>query len=289
MIRVLQPGDEEALKTFLQPRIESSMFLVGNLQAAGLLDNGRPHQGTYAAVFEQEQIVGVAALFWNGSLILQAAVELLDGLWQTAVAAAPRPMLGVLGPQQQVQAVLDSLKIMPAAIQLDEPENLYSLHLADLRVPAKLQSGEWRGRRVQHEDIALLTRWMVGYGLEALGETDSPELWQQKRTSVQRNLERGRTWILEEQGQPVSTSSFNTTTAEIVQVGGVWTPPDLRRRGYGRGAVAASLLAVRDEGVRKAILFTGEENIPAQRAYVTLGFRQIGEYRITLFKEPLSL
>lgn len=39
-IRVLQPGDEAALEAFLLPRIDSSMFLVGNLRAAGLDDNG---------------------------------------------------------------------------------------------------------------------------------------------------------------------------------------------------------------------------------------------------------
>jgi predicted GNAT family acetyltransferase len=120
-------------------------------------------------------------------------------------------------------------------------------------------------------------------------ERESPELWQQTRANVQDNLERGHTWILEEDERPVSTSSFNTATAEIVQIGGVWTPPELRSRGYGRAAVAVSLLAVREEGVHTAILFTGEENIPAQKAYEGLGFRQIGDYRITLLKEAVSL
>ena len=73
---------------------------------------------------------------------------------------------------------------------------------------------------------------------------------------------------------------------EIVQVGGVWTPPEFRSRGYGRGAVAASLLSVRTEGVQTAILFTGEENIPAQKAYEALDFHHIGDYRIILLKEP---
>ncbi len=56
----------------------------------------------------------------------------------------------------------------------------------------------------------------------------------------------------------------------------------------GRSAVATSLLAVREEGVHTAILFTGEENIPAQKAYEALGFYKIGDYRITLLKEPLT-
>ncbi len=287
MIRILQPGDEALLEAFLQPHIESSLFLVGNLRAAGLVDNGRSYQGTYAAVFEQDRIVGAAALFWNGSLILQTPLELQDGLLETAVHAAQRPIKRILGPQQQVQAALEQLNITPTALQLDEPENLYSLRLADLQLPGQLRSGQWQGRRVQSEDIELMTRWRVGYALEALGETESSELWRQMRAGVEKYLLRGDSWILEDNGQAVSTSSFNTSTAEIVQVGGVWTPPELRSRGYGRAVVAASLLAVQAQGVHSAVLFTGEDNIPAQKAYTALGFRHIGDYRIALLKESV--
>lgn len=288
MIRVLQPGDEALLEAFLLPRIESSMFLIGNMRTAGLLDNGDSYQGTYAAAFEQDHIVGVAALFWNGSLILQAPLELLDSLCKTAVSAAQRPISAVIGPQQQVQTVLDMLNITAADTKINEPENLYRLRLGDLLVPSQLQSGQWRGRLASSADVELMTRWRVGYAIEALGETDSPELWQRIGSNLQKSLEMGTIWILEDQGQPVSSTGFNTSTAELVQVGGVWTPPKLRSRGYGRAAVAASLLAVRSEGVHTAILITGEDNIPAQKAYEALGFQYIGDYRLTLLKEPHS-
>ncbi|MCP4360982.1 MAG: GNAT family N-acetyltransferase [Chloroflexi bacterium] len=288
MIRILQPGDELLLEAFLRPQIESSMFLVGNMRAAGLVDNGRSFEGTYAAAFEQDRMVGVAALYWNGSLILQSPVAYLDGLYRTAVNTAKRPITRIIGPQQQVQAVLDSVSLAAAVIKLDEPEKLYRLRLPDLQTPLKLHSGAWQGRRVQAGDVELMTRWRVGYALEIMGETESPKLWRQMRSGVEKYMRLGHSWILEDEGQPVATSSFNTTTTELVQVGGVWTLPALRSRGYGRAAVAASLLAVQAEGIHSAILFTGEDNIPAQKAYEALGFRHIGDYRITLLKEPLS-
>ena len=82
----------------------------------------------------------------------------------------------------------------------------------------------------------------------------------------------------------MAKSSFNARIKEAVQIGGVWTPPELRNRGYGRSAVAASLLEARSEGVEKAILFTGGDNIPAQKAYTSLGFQPIGRYRIFLLQ-----
>ena len=69
----------------------------------------------------------------------------------------------------------------------------------------------------------------------------------------------------------------------------MWTPPELRRRGYGRAAVAASLLDARAEGATEAILFTAEDNIAAQKAYVALGFRQVGSYRMLLLRSPIGV
>jgi predicted GNAT family acetyltransferase len=76
----------------------------------------------------------------------------------------------------------------------------------------------------------------------------------------------------------VSMAAFNARVAEAAQIGGVYTPPDLRSRGYARSAVAGALLAVRASSVRRGVLFTAESNAPAQRSYQALGFRRIGDY-----------
>jgi predicted GNAT family acetyltransferase len=287
-IRILQPGDEAALEAFLLPRIESSMFLISNMRTSGLIDNAQAYTGTYAAAFEEERIIGVAAHYWNQKLVFQAPVH-LDSLWRAAVKASQRPIGGLIGPNDQVTAATEALEMDESKIQLDETENLYSLQLEDLIVPGSVSSGEVRGRQMEPRDLERVTQWTVAYSIEALGEKDSPQLWQRCRASVERSLEEGRTWVLEDHGHPVACSSFNSAIQEAVQIGGVWTPPELRRRGYGRSVVAASLLDARLEGVEKAILFTGESNIAAQKAYVALGFRHIGDYRIILFRTPLEI
>jgi predicted GNAT family acetyltransferase len=40
--------------------------------------------------------------------------------------------------------------------------------------------------------------------------------------------------------------------------------------------------------VEQAILFTGKQNVPAQRAYEALGFRPIGDYRILILRDPIA-
>jgi RimJ/RimL family protein N-acetyltransferase len=287
-IRILQVGDEEKLEAFLRPRIASSMFLSGNLRTAGLADDGHRLQGTYVAAWQGDEIVGVVAHYRNGNLIMQAPVALLDELCLTAVSTTKRPFRSLVGPWPQVQAVKATLDIQPAMIQMEEPEKLYRLSLADLIVPPPLPDGRWQWRRLQADDVELMIRWRTDYILETKTEADSPTLHQRVRAGVERYQQQGVTWLLLAEGKPVASSSFNSRTAEAVQIGGVWTPPEWRGRGYGRGVVAASLLDAREEGVETAVLFTGEENIPAQKAYEALGFVHIGDYCILLLREPLS-
>ena len=285
-LKVLQAGDEAALEAFLRPAVDSSMFLLGNMRTAGLVDNGQRYSGTYVAALQEGTIVGVVAHYWNGNLVLQAPVR-LDALWRAAVAASQRPVRGVIGPAEQVRIVKRALCVEVADIQLDEVEKLYSLRLQDLRVPDALDSKRCRGRRIEPRDLDLVTEWRMAYSCEALGEQRTPDLRERCRAVMERSMEEGHTWVLEDSGRRVAISSFNTTIAEAVQVGGVWTPPELRRRGYGRSVVAASLLDARAKSVRKAVLFTGQENLAAQRAYTALGFRPIGDYRMLLLRSPV--
>ena len=284
-IRVLLPGDEAALEAFVLPRIETSMFLLGNMRAAGLVDGGEFLQGTYVAAFDGGQITGVVAHYWNDNLVVQAPVG-VETLCQAAIEASGRRVGGVLGPAVQVQAAMDALDLEGDPIQLDQTEHLYSLALNDLLLPEGLRAGRLLGRRIQPGDVDQVTQWLVAFALESLGDEETPGLWERTRAGVERKQVQGLTWILEDRGRPVATSGFNTSTAEAVQIGGVYTPPELRGRGYGRAVVAASLLDARAEGATSSILFTGVDNIPAQKCYEALGYRHIGDYRLFLLRAP---
>jgi predicted GNAT family acetyltransferase len=295
-IRILEPRDQPALEAFTLPLVETSMFLIGNSRAAGLVDHGQPYEGTYAGAFEQtaegERMAGVVAHYWNQMLILQTPQQQrgparLDALCRAAVRASGRPISGLIGPAAQVRAARKALGIDAGDTQMDEEEKLYSLSLDELVVPEGLRSGRLVGRRIEARDVALVTDWKAGLSVEALGDEDGPQLRERLRASVERAVGEGRTWLLEDRGTPVSTSGFQAAIGEAVQIGGVYTPPEFRRRGYARAVVATSLLDARAEGVERAILFTGEGNLPAQRAYTALGFRHIGDYGLLILREPV--
>lgn len=287
-VRRLEADEHPLLEDFLAPRIDASMILLSNARRAGLVDQGQPMEGTYLVATESERVVGVAAHYWNGNVVLQAPRGLAL-LLQALGSFSQRPLRGVLGPNAQVVEALGLLGVDRRDLCVDGPEGLYVLDLAKLAVPAPLAEGQVKGRRITEQDVERQTAWRVAYSTEALGMADSAELREKCRQDVERSLANGHTWVLEEGARAVASSSFNAALSEIVQIGGVYTPPDRRGNGYGRSVVAASLLAVRDTEVQRAVLFTEDSNQPARRAYASLGFEQIGDYRVALFSRPRPL
>jgi len=275
VIRILGPGDEATLEAFLAPRANTSMFLRANARQGGLDDRGQPRQATYAAAIGPSGVVAVAAHCWNGILLLQAP-ERVPEVARAALAASGRPLKGISGPVDQVRTARDALEVRKAAV--DDADLLYSLDLAGLRVPAALAALSLR--RPRGDDLPRLIAWREQYLVETGLSAPGPTLHQDARSSIELQQAQGDHWLLEDRGVPVAYTAFNARLPDIVQVGGVWTPPPLRGRGYARCAVAGSLLEARAAGARRAILFTS--NTSAARAYEALGLTRSGEYGLLI-------
>jgi RimJ/RimL family protein N-acetyltransferase len=285
-IRVLEPSDQAALEAWLLPRVASSMILLANSRKVGLRERSEAYHGTYAGAFEDGALIGVAAHYWVGNVILQAP-DHAAALCRHAIRASGRPLEGLLGPDAQVAAVLEALAITPAQLRLDSAEGLFQLSLAALRVPPQLASGEVCARRARHEDLPVLAPWRAAYNVEAVNEPDTPAQLEDSRRELQRKIAEQTVWLAEHDGRPVAMTGFNAVTAEAVQVGGVYTPPALRGRGYARAAVAQSLIDAHRAGAQTSTLFTGDDNPSAQRVYLALGYERIGDYRLSFFTAPL--
>ncbi|MEH2424699.1 MAG: GNAT family N-acetyltransferase [Nostoc sp.] len=284
-LRTLQPGDEVSLEEFLLQHSDTSMFLRSNWRAGGLLDQGARFQGTYIAAYIDETIVAVAAHFWNGMIVVQAPVHLPE-MVQEVVAQSRRVISGISGPAAQVEATKSILGLSNRPTQLDEPEILFSLTLRNLQIPQALALSKVQCRLPHSEELELLTEWCAAYNVEGLGQRDSPSLRSVCSLVIEARQSTAMHWILVVGDTPVSYCAFNASLPDIVQIGGVWTPPALRGKGYAKSVVAGSLLDARSLLVKRAILFTGDNNQAAQAVYRGIGFLPTGEkYGLVLFEE----
>jgi RimJ/RimL family protein N-acetyltransferase len=282
VVRVLRSGDEAQLEAFLVRHAESSVFLRANVRMSGLEDRGEPYQATYAAAVDGDRVIAVAAHAWTGGVVLQAP-EHLEAVVRHAVERSGRRVRGFVGPWAQVVAAREALGLVQQPARMESRETLYTLALADLIVPDALASGAVACRRPTGDELPLIVEWRTAYNVEANHVPADAAGRVQARDEAHRWHAERAGFLLTHAGEPVAYSAFNARLPDTVQVGGVWTPPALRSRGYARCVVAGSLLSARGEGVERAILFTGEGNLPARRAYEALGFRAIGDYGLVFF------
>src|SRR3989454_4107517 len=281
-LRLLRPGDEGALETFLARHADSSMFLRSNARAAGLVDRGAPGQATYVAALERGEIVGVAAHCWNGMVLLQAPAHVAV-LAREAGRRSGRAVAGFSGPWDQVVAARQALGLEDRGARRDSREDLYTLDLRQLVVPPALAAGRGPCPHPAAAGLRPGVRGRGGLSVGAVGGPRAPPPRAAGRAGAALLQERGAGWLLLDGVTPVAYSAFNAMLPEIVQIGGVWTPPALRGRGYARAVVAGSLVAAHQQNAQRAVLFADPLNQAAQRAYLSIGFRIVGDYGLVLF------
>jgi predicted GNAT family acetyltransferase len=138
-----------------------------------------------------------------------------------------------------------------------------------------------RVRLVEEADFDQWLAFSAGY-LTELGLPDDATTERQRETFLQSVRDRLE-WGLFSGKTLMSRTGLNSKGTTVGQVGGVFTPKPYRQRGYAKATMFHMLKDCRDlHGHRKSVLFTGEEDIPAQRLYESMGYARIGAFLLIL-------
>ncbi|MUH00696.1 GNAT family N-acetyltransferase [Scytonema sp. UIC 10036] len=218
-------------------------------------------------------------------MCVQAPIH-LEVVVQEVVSQSGKTISGISGPAKQVEAAREVLGLANRPTRFSDREMLFSLALQDLRVPTILASGQVQCRLPNPDELELLTEWCVDYSVETLKQVNTPRLRQNCYGTIEARQATATHWVLVAEESIVSYSAFNACLPEIVQIGGVWTPPNLRGKGYAKCVVAGSLLSAQSQKVNRAVLFTSDYNTAAQAVYRGLGFQLLPEkYGLLMFND----
>jgi len=275
MIRKVQVGEEAALETFLSRYPETSMFLRSNLAAHGVDGGDHPHVTDFWVSETKSGISGVFGRARNGFLMAQAP-EASAGEWQAfAAALVGLEVAGMTGEADQVAAAITVLGLNDH-LHLNAVEPLYRVLLDHLPQVAV----EMRGPEAGDED--LLRGWWEGYLLDTGAAQDA----EAAQRDAQKRIDAFQTGVqlLIEDGAPVAMAAINAQVKNMVQVGGVYVPPEKRNAWRGRAVTAGLLARARVKGAEVAVLFSN--NDAASRAYEAIGFRRKGSYRVAILDHP---
>jgi uncharacterized protein len=287
-VRQIQQQDRDQLEDFLESNSATTMFMRSNLRASGI--SRCPTQAceaVYTGTFRDGEIVSVASQTWKGLLLVEGHDAITEAA-RAAVFAAGIDVIGIAGSLDAVDAVRNGLGLDERPTNLDTPEYLYTLDLDNLELPDLLRNGGAACRPPHHDEFELLCNWRLDYHLWLGGDADDAGA-RGIRDGLRETINKDQCRVLEVDGQPVSYTAFTATLPDQVQVGGVWTPPELRNRGYARSAVAGHLRDAHAAGIERAVLFTATDNLAAQRAYEALGFEQVGRYGLVFFETAVAV
>lgn len=102
------------------------------------------------------------------------------------------------------------------------------------------------------------------------------------RERIRELVERKRAIIRVDQGRIVAKSEFSAVTPEAVQLMGVWTHPEFRRRGLARETLTEICGHLFRKG-KTVTLFVNDFNRPAIGLYESMGFKRIGMNRALIW------
>jgi hypothetical protein len=196
------------------------------------------------------------------------ATALLDEGWNVP---------GAMGEKQLAKDFVEVwAKISGESYRLNMNEKLYKL--TQVTLPAIIPPGKFR--LAEEKDIPLVADWFVAFTEEALtGEkfTDPLAVARMRVETATMSL-----WE-EETGEVVSLSGFGRPTLNGINVGPVYTPPELRGKGYASALVAILSQHLLDRGYQYVTLYTDLANPISNGIYQKIGYKPICDFDMYFF------
>lgn len=216
-------------------------------------------------------LVGTALRTPPHALVLSSMPEEAIEPLVDAIARRDPALDAVMGPTESADAFAERWCARTGGVPTSVMhEGVYAL---EALVEPRWANGALRVAEAR--DTPLLIDWMRAFSVDA----HLPPLDVDPAGIVRRHLAASALFLWEDDGRPVAMAARSGTTPNGARVGAVYTPRELRGRGYGSSCTAAVSRRLLAEGRRFCFLFTDLANPTSNGIYRRLGYRQIGEYR----------
>jgi RimJ/RimL family protein N-acetyltransferase len=225
--------------------------------------------------------VGVFCLTKKGNLLIESTIRKpVFDLVLAACQEEPIPLAGVVGNWDFCNAFWQFLKDKQL-IQKEtfaSQEILYNIHLSatlptrpEVRFLIESDYSQWKPLRLDY--------------LKEEGVPNDLSDDQLLRVFLDK-VEHKIIWGFFIEDKLVSIADLNAKALDLGQVGGVYTVPQYRQKGYSKSVMQQLLSDAKNlHAIRKLMIFTGMNNLPAQRLYESLGVQRVGYFAL-LFGQP---
>lgn len=227
-----------------------------------------------ATVEENGEVTGCGVHAKPDGLVLSDMPERAYDLVFQSVNHVIGPPHRIVAPDRAMARYFASRWADADNLQLSRAEHWNSYWLKSLVRPKGMTAGRLRLGR--DDDLDLVTVWGTAYGEEKPAPVDVAGFMKHK-------LEIGELYLWEDE-VPTTIVTLSGRTNHGIRISSVFTPKELRGRGYASIAVATVCEEQFNSGSSFVTLLT-QEGDPAERVYERLGFEKIGE-RFYYMLEP---
>ena len=183
---------------------------------------------------------------------------------------------GVFGPGEAPAAVAAAwAEEAGRRCSLASRQRVYELR--EVLVPVLEQGGL---RPATKEDVELVTGWHYGFHCEIFGRTERDLA----RRAAEARVQAGDIFLWEDE-RAVSMAMKNRPTRHGISVSLVYTPPELRGRGYATACVGELSRLLLEAGWEFCTLFADLANPTSNRIYERIGYRPVCDWEEYGFEE----
>lgn len=232
----------------------------------------------FAAVQDEGGLVGAAVMTPPYSVIVHAERDDAQ-LAFTCIAhdlqMKPWPVSGVIGPNVAADEFLEVWqRFAGATVKRLTRERVFQL---DRVIEPRRPYGSFRA--AGEDDIPLVVAWLDAFHREALPDHPHSD-W---LALARRRVGDGDVFLWLDADKPVSLAARSRATSHARCVGPVYTPMEMRGKGYASAVTAKLSQVILDSGYTRAMLFTDLSNPTSNSIYQKIGYKPVCDYNEYLF------
>lgn len=276
-IKTLSDDDATATLAILRQNPLVNVYLISRL-----LEERFASSTQMVEVRHNGRVVVIASLATN--VVLSADPDAPDDIVDGAISVVAEriisrmlPVRAIISPAPLVESLwkrLQSRLDPPTVVRMNQP--VYAIR-GRLDYPDLTHC-----RYSTIQDIDALVPACAAMHKEEVGINPMERDATGYRERVRELIEKKRSVVLVRDRMIVAKCEYSAVTAEAVQIMGVWTHPQHRRRGYGRELLTEVCGHLARKG-KSVTLFVNDFNAPAVSLYESLGFERIGMNRALIW------
>lgn len=185
-----------------------------------------------------------------------------DECRRLAELTANSDYLGVVGSGRTAETFATRAASLGVGFGDRMPQKIHALS-----APPRYPGASGQARPLTADDAGLFVEWMTRFHAEAVPFEPVPS-----REALEKTAAGGAYTLWVDAGAPVSMAGIVRRSRSTGTIAGVYTPPELRGRGYAGSVTAAVVERILAEGKSAACLYSDLRNPAANRCYAGVGF-----------------